>query len=155
MFRPLFSMRSYRVSDRIFGIIGIIFAIFYIWQASLIQDSFISDVVGPRTFPYILAVGLAVCSLIIALKPDASVRWPQAHQFFELVMTVAILGIYAWVLPTVGFLLSTAVVSGYLTWRLGTKPLHAGIFGIATSLGIYLVFKQLLGLSLAQGLLGF
>ncbi|MCH9852598.1 MAG: tripartite tricarboxylate transporter TctB family protein [Alphaproteobacteria bacterium] len=143
------------MSDRVFGIIGILFAIFYMWQASLIEDSFISDVVGPRTFPYILAIGLAISSLIIALKPDAAVRWPQARQFFELVMTVAVLGIYAWVLPVVGFLLATAVVSGYLTWRLGTKPISSVIFGMTTSLGIYLVFKQLLGLSLAQGLLGF
>jgi putative tricarboxylic transport membrane protein len=143
------------VSDRIFGGLGLLFSIFYIWQASLVQDSFMTDVVGPRTFPYILAAGLAFASIVILLKPDAAAHWPAGRQLFELAMTVAVMGLYAWFLPSVGFLIATAVAASYLTWRLGTAPLASVCFGLGTAIGIYIIFKLVLGLSLAQGPLGF
>ena len=46
------------MSDRIFGGIGLLLAAFYIWQATLIQDSFISDPLGPKAFPIIIGVVL-------------------------------------------------------------------------------------------------
>lgn len=143
------------MSDRIFGGLGLLFSIFYIWQATLVQDSFMTDVVGPRTFPYILGAGLALTSLVIALKPDVAAHWPAGRQLFELAMTVAVMGIYAWALPNVGFLTATAIASAYLTWRLGTSRLTSVVFGISTSVGIYAIFKLILGLSLADGPFGF
>ncbi len=63
--------------------------------------------------------------------------------------------LYAWVLPEIGFVISTVFATAYLTWRLGTKPLSALVTGVATSGGIYVVFHLILGLSLAKGPLGF
>lgn len=143
------------MSDRIFGGLGLLFSIFYIWQASLVQDSFMTDVVGPRTFPYILAIGLAIASIVIIMRPDAVGHWPVGRQLFELVMTIAVMGLYAWGLPSVGFIIATTLATAYLTWRLGTSPLGSVLFGSATAAGIYIVFKLILGLSLAQGPFGF
>jgi putative tricarboxylic transport membrane protein len=143
------------VSDRIFGGLGLLFSIFYIWQASLVQDSFMTDIVGPRTFPYLLGAGLAIASTVIFFKPDAVAHWPAGRQLFELAMTVAVMGLYAWALPSVGFLIATALAAAYLTWRLGTSPAGSVVFGVGTAIGIYIVFKLILGLSLAQGPLGF
>ncbi|MCB1402853.1 MAG: tripartite tricarboxylate transporter TctB family protein, partial [Rhodobacteraceae bacterium] len=58
-------------------------------------------------------------------------------------------------LPQVGFLIATAVTAAYLSWRLGTAPLYAVAAGIAISIGIYVVFHLILGLSLAKGPFGF
>ena len=69
-------------------------------------------------------------------------------------MAVAVMGIYAWFLPAVGFVIATTLASAYLTWRLGTKPATAVLFGIGSAAGIYVVFKLALGLSLATGPLG-
>lgn len=143
------------MSDRIFGGLGLLFALFYIWQASLVQDSFMTDAVGPRTFPYILGVGLAICSIVIVIRPDAGAHWPAGRQFLELAMAVAVMGIYAWALPELGFLIATALATAYLTWRLGTQPVTAAAFGAGSAVGIYIVFKLALGLSLAQGPWGF
>ncbi len=143
------------MSDRIFGGVGLLFAIFYIWQATLVQDSFMTDVVGPRTFPYILAVGLAIASMVIIVRPDSVAHWPAGRQLFELAMTIAVMGLYAWGLPSVGFILATSLATAYLTWRLGTSPVGSVVFGIGTAVGIYIVFKLLLGLSLAEGPWGF
>ncbi|MCR8724094.1 tripartite tricarboxylate transporter TctB family protein [Frigidibacter sp. ROC022] len=143
------------MSDRILGGLALVFAAFYIWQATLIRESFMSDVVGPKTFPLILGVAMGVCALVILLRPDSDPVWPKGMQLLEVLMAVAVMFAYAQLLPDLGFLIATALASTYLTWRLGTGPVMAVIAGIATSGGIYIVFRLILGLSLAKGPLGF
>lgn len=143
------------MSDRIFGGVGLALAVFFIWQATLIEESFISDVVGPKLFPIIIGVVLALASLFFILKPDADPTWPAAGRLMEIGAAVAVMVIYAELLPVVGFLIATAVASAYLTWRLGTQPLQSLLVGVLISGGIYVVFRVILGLSLAKGPFGF
>ncbi len=143
------------MSDRIFGGLGLLLAVFFIWQATLIEESFISDVVGPKMFPIIIGVVLGLASLYFVLRPDPEPRWPGAARLFEIAMAVAVMVAYAMLLPEFGFLIATAIASAYMTWRLGTKPLQSLVVGVLISGGIYLVFRVILGLSLARGPLGF
>ncbi len=143
------------MSDRIFGGLGLLLAVFFIWQATLIEESFISDVVGPKMFPIIIGVVLGLASLYFVLRPDPEPRWPGAARLFEIAMAVAVMVAYAMLLPELGFLIATAIASAYMTWRLGTKPLQSLVVGVLISGGIYLVFRVILGLSLARGPLGF
>ena len=143
------------MSDRIFGGIGLLLAAFFIWGATQIELSFISDPVGPRTFPMIIGAVLGLASLVILLRPDAEPHWPPLGRIAEIAGAVAVMVAYALLLPKLGFVIATAGASGILTWRLGTRPVWAVVTGIATSLGIYAVFHLVLGLSLARGPLGF
>jgi len=143
------------MSDRIFGGIGIFLAVFYAWQASLIQESFLSDPVGPKIFPYIISTVMALSSVYFLIKPDPEPHWPRAGRLAEIGFAALVMIAYAQALPEFGFLISTAIAAGYLTWRLGTQPLQSVVVGIATSLGIYVVFRLILGLSLARGPFGF
>jgi putative tricarboxylic transport membrane protein len=143
------------MSDRIFGGFGLALAAFYIWAASIIPDSFMMDVIGPRTFPYIVGTVLAVCSLVFLLRPDPEPDWPAFRDLAEIAFAAAVMFLYAWVLPELGFVVSTIFATAYLTWRLGTSPLMSLATGVATSAGIYVVFHLILGLSLAKGPLGF
>jgi putative tricarboxylic transport membrane protein len=143
------------MNDRVLGGIGVLLAAFFIWQATLIKLSFISDPVGPRTFPIIIGIALALASLAMLLRPDAAPQWPRAARLFEIAIAAAMMVAYAMLLPELGFIITTTVAATYLTWRLGTAPLWAVVVGISTSLGIYVVFRLILGLSLARGPLGF
>ena len=143
------------MSDRIFGVVGLLLAAFYLWAAWIIPDSFMVDVIGPRTFPYIVGAVLAITSAIFILRPDPEPRWPGLRNLVELGFAAAVMFLYAWTLPKVGFLIATAVASGYLTWRLGSRPLGALVTGVLTSGGIYIVFHLILGLSLARGPFGY
>lgn len=143
------------MNDRVLGGIGLVLAVLFIWQATLIELSFISDPVGPKTFPIIICVGLALASLAMILKPDAAPHWPGAARLLEIAVATAVMIAYALLLPELGFVITTALAAAYLTWRLGTAPLWAVVSGIATSLGIWVVFRLILGLSLARGPLGF
>jgi len=143
------------MSDRIMGGLGLLLALFFIWQATLIKESFISDPVGPKIFPIIIGVLVGLSSLAILLQPDDEPEWPDFSRFFEVGLTVAVMVAYAYALPTAGFVVSTAVAAGYLSWRLGTPALKAVIAGVVISIGIYVVFHLILGLSLARGPWGF
>ena len=144
------------MSDRIFGAVGLLLAHRSTAAATLqIQESFLSDAVGPKTFPLIIADVLGICSAVILLRPDPEPDWPPLSRLAEIAAAVVVMILYAEFLPEAGFLIATAVASAYLTWRLGTRPLSSLVVGIGTSVGIYVIFHLVLGLSLARGPFGF
>lgn len=143
------------MSDRIFGAFGLVLAIFYAWAASLIQESFLTDTVGPKAFPYIIAGVLALASLAILVRPDPEPHWPAAARLAEIAAAVVVMVLYAQTLKIAGFVIATSVASAYLSWRLGSRPVASVVTGIGIAVGIYVVFHLLLGLSLARGPLGF
>ncbi|MGR3755894.1 MAG: tripartite tricarboxylate transporter TctB family protein [Tranquillimonas sp.] len=143
------------MSDRIFGGIGLILALLYAWQASIIQESFLTDTVGPKVFPFMVAAVMALSSAYFLIKPDPEPHWPRAGRLAEIGLAVLVMIAYAQALPELGFLISTALAAGYLTWRLGSRPVESLVIGIGTSVGIYVIFRLMLGLSLARGPLGF
>jgi putative tricarboxylic transport membrane protein len=139
------------MADRILGVIGLAIAAFYIWQATQIKVSFISDPIGAKTFPIIIGLLLGASSLLILLRPDKSPHWPSLSRLAELSIAVG----YAYLLPEIGFVIATAGAATFLSWRLDSGPLQAVLSGVGTSVGIYVVFHVILGLSLAEGPLGF
>ncbi|MDG1376191.1 MAG: tripartite tricarboxylate transporter TctB family protein [Yoonia sp.] len=143
------------MSDRIFGVFGVLLAIGFAIAASLIKESFLSDAVGPKAFPYIIATILGLASAVIALRPDPEPVWPPLGQFLEIVAAAVVMILYAEFLPIAGFVTATAFAAAYLSWRLGSTLIGACMTGVGTSIGIYVVFHLVLGLSLARGPLGF
>ena len=143
------------MSDRILGIVGLALAAFYLWAASIIPDSFMMDEVGPRAFPVIIAIIVIICSLVFIARPDPEPRWPGYRSLWEIAMAALVMLAYAQLLPRLGFALCTVFATMYLTWRLGSKPVHAALIGVAVSAVLYILFRVILGLSLAKGPLGF
>ena len=148
-------MNSRFLSDRIFGLIGLALALGYALSALAIKESFLSDAVGPKTFPLIIAGVLGLASAAIVLRPDPDPVWPALPRLAEIGAAVLVMVLYARLLPELGFVIATAFAAGYLAWRLGTRPLGAVLTGVGVSVGIYTVFHLALGLSLARGPLGF
>lgn len=143
------------MSDRIFGVIGLFLAIGYVFAAFAIEESFLSDAVGPKAFPLIIATILGLSSLVILLRPDAEPQWPALGRLVEVFAAVVVMILYAEMLPVAGFVIATAFAAGYLAWRLGSHPIEAVAVGVGTSVGIYVIFHLVLGLSLAKGPFGF
>ena len=143
------------MSDRIFGAFGLVLALVYAWATLQIQESFLSDTVGPKAFPLIVAGILALSSLVILLRPDAEPQWPALGRIVEIGAAVVVMILYAEFLPEVGFVAATALAAAYLSWRLGSPALQSVLIGIGISLCIYVVFHLLFGLSLARGPFGF
>jgi putative tricarboxylic transport membrane protein len=143
------------MSDRVLGVVGVLLAGFYIWQATLIETSFITDPVGAKTFPIIVGIVLAIASVAIFFLPDSDPHWPAVSRLFEIGLSVAVMIAYTYALPEAGFVIATIFASAFLAWRLGATPLESLIAGFCISVGIYAIFHLILGLSLAKGPFGF
>ncbi|MFT6591743.1 MAG: putative tricarboxylic transport membrane protein [Rhodoferax sp.] len=143
------------MSDRIFGITALLLAAVMTWGASVIQESFIQDPLGPKAFPWVIAAVLAITGITMMLKPDDEPEWPARTKFLRIVWSVTAMVLYAEVLPIVGFVITTAAVAAFLSWQLGATLRQAAMAGALISGGIFVVFHLVLGLSLARGPLGF
>lgn len=143
------------MSDRLLGAACLVLAAFYIYAATLVQVSFISDPVGPKVFPIIIGIVLAVAGLYPLLRPDPEPQWPHLGGLLEIVFAAGVMVAYTYALPSFGFVASTAVAASLLSWRLDARPQWALAAGLGISLGIYVIFHLVLGLSLARGPWGF
>ena len=136
------------MSDRIFGLIALAVALFYILSATDIQTSFLSDPLGPRAFPYIVGGVMAISALFIILMPDENPTWPPLTTFLKIGFAVVVLVVYAESLRPLGFLLPTAVAAGILSYQISPRIVPAIVTGVGLSVGLFVVFKYGLGLGL-------
>ncbi len=143
------------MTDRLFGLAALLLAGLMTWGASVIEESFIQDPLGPKAFPWVIAVVLAITGLFMIIKPDDDPEWPTRQKFLRIIWSVVAMVLYAELLPIVGFVVTTAAVAAFLAWQLGATLLQAAVGGVVISGGIYVVFHLVLGLSLARGPLGF
>ncbi len=144
-------------SDRIFGLVATLLALAYIASATQIETSFLSDPVGPRTFPIMIGAVAAICTMYMVIRPDADPDWPTVATFGALGFAVIILVLYAYALRPFGFLIPTAFATGILSYQISPRAGAAAATGLGLSVGLFLIFKYVLGLGLVAfppGLLG-
>ncbi len=136
------------MSDRIFGLAIIAVALGFILSATQIETSFLSDPVGPRTFPYLIGGVLILCALTVLLRPDEDPTWPSLSAVGKLLIAVVVLIGYAYALRPMGFLIPTALAAGLLSYQIRPRPALAALTGLGLSIGLFLIFKYALGLGL-------
>ena len=136
------------MSDRIFGLVVLFVALAYMASATQIQTSFLSDPVGPKAFPMMIGAVAALCALVMILRPDPDPDWPAMPTFFALIVTVAVLVLYAYALKPLGFLIPTAIAAGIISFQISPRVQPALLSGIGLSVGLYILFKYALGLGL-------
>ena len=137
-----------RMSDRIFGLVVILVALAYIASAFQIQTSFLSDPLGPKAFPIGVGVVAILCAVVMIVRPDEEPEWPVLRSCGALFIAVIVLVGYAYALKPLGFLIPTAVVAAVLSYQISPKPIIAAITGVGLSLGLFALFRFVLGLSL-------
>ena len=136
------------MSDRIFGVIILVVSLAFIASATQIQVNFLSDPVGPKVFPIAIAGVAVLCSLSLILRPDDEPEWPSIATFSRIGLALIILFGYAFLLEPLGFLIATALTSGLLSYLMHPKTIPAIATGVGLSIGLFVIFKKLLGLSL-------
>ncbi|MEM8632773.1 MAG: tripartite tricarboxylate transporter TctB family protein [Pseudomonadota bacterium] len=135
-------------SDRIFGLVVLITALAYIASATQIQTSFLSDPVGPKTFPILIGAVAGICGLFLMVKPDPDPDWPAVRTFGALLVSIIVMIGYAYALEPLGFLLPTAVTAAVLSYQISPRIVPAAVAGVCLSVGLFLIFKYALGLGL-------
>ncbi len=135
-------------SDRIFGLVMLFLALAYMASASQIQTSFLADPVGPRAFPLLVGGVAALSCLVMILRPDPDPDWPAGRSLLSICLAVLVLVGYAFALKPWGFVIPTAIAAGILSYQISPRPLAAVLAGVGLSLGLFVLFKFALGLSL-------
>ena len=105
---------------------------------------------------------LGILALILFIQ--ASLRKPEAGReplfagkmWKRIVFVLTVLWLYAWVMPTVGYLISTFILMLLLFWVLEKKKL-GWVFAssVLSTLLTYVVFSKWLNCQFPDGLLGF
>ena len=135
-------------SDRIFGLVVALLALAYIAGATQIQTSFLTDPVGPKTFPILIGVVGAISAMVMVFKPDPEPDWPGLRTFGALLVAVVVLVAYAYALRPLGFLIPTALAAGVLSYQISPNAVKASLAGLGLSVGLFVLFKFALGLGL-------
>lgn len=136
------------MSDRIFGLAVITLALAYIASAYQLPTPFLSDPVGPRTFPFLVGGVIILSGLTIVFRPDPEPAWPGMMTFANIAAAIVVMVAYAYALKPLGFLIPTAIAAGILSYQLSPRTLPAALTGVGLSIGLFVVFKFFLGLGL-------
>ncbi len=126
----------------------LVVALGYILSARGIETSFMSDPVGPRLFPYMVATVVILCSLVMILRPDPDEEWPAGPMLLQLGIALVALLVYAEAISPLGFLIPTTIVAGILSWQIGGNPVRSALTGLGLAVGLFVLFRVILGLSL-------
>lgn len=134
--------------DRIFGLVMIVVALGYILSATTIRSSFMSDPVGPRIFPYIIASATLLCAGVMVLRPDPEVEWPRGPALMNLGLALVVLIGYAFAIRPLGFVIPTVIASGIISYQIAPQIRTAILSGLGLGFGLQMMFKSVLGLNL-------
>lgn len=135
-------------SDRIFGLISLAVALAYIASATQIQTSFIMDPLGPKSFPIIIGSILAIAALVPIFNPDADPDWPDRSKLMKITIALIVLLVYALVINDLGFLISTTIAAGLVSYQIKPDAKQSALIGVILAVVLYSVFNMFLGLSL-------
>lgn len=147
-----------RRADLLIGIGLLIFAALYFRESFEITAGFASDRLGPAFFPRLLAGALAASALgliwrSLGGRSDATPLPPVRIGLF--LWTVGLTLAYAFLLPSLGYLIATVLYVAAMIWLLGYHNL-VGL--VATTAGVtavlYLVFARALHVLVPMGPLG-
>ncbi len=142
------------LGDRVLGLGLLVLVVAYGWAAQQWPEPFGgAESVGPETFPTILSVVLVAGSLYLMIRPDPDAQWPIGKSALELVVSVLVLVVYAFLLEPLGFIVSTTLAVGTLSWRMGAAPKRAFVTGLVSAVVVFVLFNYGLSLSLPAGLL--
>ena len=136
------------MSDRVFALVIILVALAYIASAIQLQTSFLSDPVGTKTFPILVGSVAVLCGGVIFFRPAEEPQWPGLRTLMSLGFSLLVLIAFALSLKPAGFLIPTAIAAGLLSYQIKPSPVVSAVIGVGLSVGLFVIFKYLLGLGL-------
>ncbi|MCB5162732.1 tripartite tricarboxylate transporter TctB family protein [Marinomonas algarum] len=145
-----------RINDRVFGMLMLILAVVYGWEATKFPIPFGGhESVGPETFPIMLSIILGVSAIYLMVRPDEDEPWAPVAMLIELGVVVISMLAFAWAIEPIGFMPAAALVVSFLSWRMGASIAKSLITGVTSSVVIFFLFNNVLELALPLGLLEF
>lgn len=141
------------MSDRILGAACVVLAAAMAWAAQDYVAPISYEPVGPRAFPLLLALLLALGGGWLLLKPSGQAANLRAAPLAALgVVVLAVFG-YSVVFQTLGFVLATAIMTVPVGIAFGGSWTRSAVLGISMGLLLFVLFDKVLDVVLPTGLL--
>lgn len=139
------------MTDRIFAILWLCICTVIVVQMLALSVPFAYEPVGPKAFPILLAILMALCCGALLINPEPGIQWPNAGLLGKGVLLIAILLLYATFFETLGFPLATAVMVFAVHALFGGRWWSGVLTAILVAVGGYLLFDRILEVSLPAG----
>jgi putative tricarboxylic transport membrane protein len=144
---------------------GFVLAVVYATAASRLSVPAFSDPVGPRMFPYALAIALCIASVLLIVehfvlerrRHGAALEATEADGVTRVaIVALALLTAYYVVFDFLGFLVSTVLfLVAFLSFSNRDQWKTNVIVAVLFPLGIYLLLDRLFGARLPAGIIEF
>ena len=155
------------LTDKVIFVATLILAAVYFYATSQIPSLEIGDPLGPKAFPRLLGIGLLITAGVLLMEilrarktppppVDPAVEKEDPPHWPLLGSVVVWTSVYFAVFTTLGFIISTSLyLLGMTMWfHRGHWKMNV-LTSVLFSAGSYYMFTQLLGVTLAQGVLPF
>ena len=120
-------------------------------EATTFDVNFLTDPIGPKALPYLVAFILAVAGLHAAVRPQPDIAWPSREVIWKITGAAGAFFLYAIALGFLGFFVSTTLVVAVLSHLYGAAPRHGLPAATLLSTALWVIFVQLLALPLPIG----
>ncbi|MDR2112711.1 MAG: tripartite tricarboxylate transporter TctB family protein [Candidatus Accumulibacter sp.] len=152
--------------NKVTGVGALVVGVLYFFATMNVRTAAVSDPIGPRFFPYILAVCMIFVGLLLVLKKEEVTEknravlfaWPADKEVLARIVYTCVAGFgFGLILDSLGYLISSVLFMTammFITYGPGRSFLNISvglIFGVST----YVVFFELLQVSLPRGILAF
>lgn len=142
------------LNDRVLGIGALFFAAFLTWFGYDLEAPFTYEPVGPKAFPLMLALIIAICGVRLAYKGGNTVEPNPEGANFRIMTMIIYVATYAFLFQWVGFILSTALMTIFVGRLFNGAWIKCIIGGVAMGLLFFLLFDKALDVVLPTGILG-
>ncbi|MEO8279498.1 MAG: tripartite tricarboxylate transporter TctB family protein [Ideonella sp.] len=143
------------MSDRILGAVCVVAAAGMAWAAQSYAPAISYEPVGPRAFPRLLAVLMAIGGAWLVVRPTLVANPFPAGSFKLIGLSAVTVFVYAFLFQTLGFTLATALMAVPVGMAFGGTWKQSLLGGIGLGLGFYLLFDKALDVVLPTGVLSF
>lgn len=138
--------------DRVVGVLLLGFALWYALVTRSFNVPFQADPIGPKAFPVMLAITMAVVSVFLIIKPEPGQGWAHAPStWLRLLAAFGCFILYAVTLLYLGFIAATTLSITLLTQVFRGPLLKAFIASLLFSVALYGLFDMALEVSLPTG----
>lgn len=141
----------------------------YVLLTAAIPTLSVSDPLGPKAFPYVIAMGMAASALLLLVEilrqkgsssDDAPAEGKEAPLTAagkgKLLLAALMFGLYIVLLERLGFLVATALFLFSCSSLLNRSRLAVNLcVAVGVPLGLYLLLATFLGVPLPSGILPF
>ncbi len=146
-------------ANQVLAIVLAVFAVWYLTEAFQIRRFPLPRPIDSDLFPKVLGFLLLGLSglLFLHTTPDTGERErPPVRPWLEVVMTALAIGVYAWALRPLGFVLASALLVVGLSVLYGYRnvPILLAV-AIGLPLSFYLALTKLMAINLPAGVLPF